>query len=734
MLFTRIYLATVFTITVLNTFGTQPGKTVFLENKWLKISVAPDLKSISSILCKSSGRDYVTQTAVPLYKLFLGNNYNSKKVITATDAKDIKYVLNDDHLQLIFCHKAKYDIEVICELKLNQSDSLAYWNIKLKNLSKDTICGIEYPIIGCINRLGNNLEDDAILYPLHEGQLYQKTDSVKNVSERYPGQLSAQLMYYFDKAGGLYYAAYDGAGYPKDLKISNVNKALVFSQFYYLPIRCEQQISLPYEVATGCFGGRWEAGASVYRSWTEKQVWTAKTIEQRDIPEWLKQPNLFINANLAAQYKSVAIAGNMIKGYHDFFDVPVVTAVFGWEKNGSWMGPDYFPPNPNEQYYEKLSKELASRGDHLYFYTSGFRWGVRKTIGNKAENKINRKYTAYNSTEAFMKNGADVAVRNYKGEMAFIQPGWADNYLLCAGSSGAQKILDSCYEKIYSLGVSGIDLDQNIGCEVEDCFAPGHEHPIGAGLWQTHSMEQFLSGIQLKNIKQGKRRFQGVEETCERYIPFLDVYHGRAYTAAVWPVIGKGAVSVPLYIYLYHPYHIGYAGWIDESFSPYNYVKYGIGRAFIFGMYPGVRVAGNTNLNATVTEELLMLKSYVQLMKLKPEIVLSGKMISMLDIQGADYLNNYVDKNKKEKTPLNWLSVQGVGWKSSKDGRIAYVVANLSGKTQRVMITSIEGKTNRFQKWSSVLGAMKKVEDIASGNAGIELSLQPWELAIIENK
>ncbi len=146
----------------------------------------------------------------------------------------------------------------------------------------------------------------------------------------------------------------------------------------------------------------------------------------------------------------------MIKEYHDYFDIPVVTAVFGWEKHGSWIGPDYFPPNPNKQFYLDLVKKLDERGDNLHFYTSGFRWGVKKPINEKGLEP--RIYTDYDGTASFMERDRNFAVTDKNGEMVLRKPRWADNYMMCTGSEGARRILDSCYNYIYDLGVAGLTL------------------------------------------------------------------------------------------------------------------------------------------------------------------------------------------------------------------------------------------------------------------------------------
>ena len=96
-------------------------------------------------------------------------------------------------------------------------------------------------------------------------------------------------------------------------------------------------------------------------------------------------------------------------------------------------------------------------------------------------------------------------------------------------------------------------------------------------------MAGFLDNLRRKARPLNPDSFLGIEEPCECYIPWIDIYHGRAFTATRWPANGPGAVSIPLYVYLYHEYQPGYAGWIDGGFSPAGNVRWGMARAFLSG-------------------------------------------------------------------------------------------------------------------------------------------------------
>jgi len=703
----------------------QKSGVVGLKNKTSEVIFSKDLKSIQSY--KKVTREYISEKSAPLYNLKFGSDYSNVLSINSYEASKAKVLRQTDRFIEIEYTHAKEQMQVTCLVRTEKNDSLLYWSIKVSKKSPDTLALISYPQIACSINLGNDTLSDAIVYPVNEGVLLTgMAEKGAAMNVRYPGKLSSQMMYNFDVNGGLLYASFDGMGYPKNLDLKNDSSSVIMSQEFVMPIHPIQDMELPYEVTTGLFGGRWEAGADVYRNWSDTQEWTRKRIDERFTADWLKKPNLFLNSSFANQSMSVDEVNEMIQRYHDFYDIPVVTAVFSWEKNGTWIGPDYFPPHPSTTFYNKLTQKLTERGDHLHFYTSGFRWGVKKPVNEKDE--IPRVYTDFDGHDYFKKHGEHLAVMESNGNLLMQKPRWADNYYMCVGHNDSHAVLENVYNKIYAMGVAGVDLDQNLGGESEDCFHPDHSHSKGGGLWQTHAMEYFLSTIAQKNLKDGNT-FQGVEETCERFAHLFDIYHGRAFTDTNWPVYGPGAVSIPLYIYLYHEYQMGYAGWIDGGFSPSNYIKYGLGRSFIFGMMPGVRVNRQTELNKEVTDELLMLKSFTELLKKYPDYLLKGRMYGEVAIKGAKDFVHY--KTMDPEVPVHWSSVQGIRWKNVKNNKQGIALANMLDQAQDIQIDVSALGANHLQITGYSNGKISKDLNIDVIDGSVKINSEPWELIMI---
>lgn len=721
-----------------------------IENEHYLIEFREDLNGLSKLIDKKTGRNYASDQAVPLYSLGFDPHYKSGDSITTLDATKRRFKKTNNRLELHFTHMGERPLQVICTINGDADSSLVYWDIKVENGSEDILSTIEYPVLPCVKLDASGDTRSGVLYPFLEGVLLTgMNEEGAFMKHEYPGQLSSQLMYHFNPEGGIYYASYDGEGYKKALSVKNENQSVILSQVYFLPIEYKKEVEVPYPVVTGFAGGRWEEGASIYRGWAKGQEWCERKFkDDEDITAWLKSPNLFVNFNYTAPaFSTVEKANQVLKNYRDFFQMPIIATGFGWEKNEIWVGPDYFPPIHGFDYYKTLSGLLKERGDHLHMFTSGFRWTIRKP---KYFPDGTEGFTDYDGTAAFLKSGTGMAVIRADGEMWLDKRAWAHNYILCPGAEAARVKQTNTFKNIFNMGVTGVDIDQNLGGEVDACFSDKHGHPLGSGIWQHEAMRDFLSTTRAEGKMISADIFMGVEEPCEIYIPYLDIFHGRSYTDTEWPVMGPGGVAVPLFIYLYHPYQIGYSGWIDPAFSPFRDERYGLGRSFIFGMYPGVRVADNYDLTTglysnaittgkfslmdkTISDEMKTLKAYTELMKAYPEFLVHGEMNGEADIEGSAGIA--LDENvKRIPLPVSWKEVQGIGWLSDQNDAIAYALTNLSGKEYNGLIIKLDGKAKgnaEFIYYDYNAGSVVKVPITNSPDGLMEFSLKPWQIGII---
>lgn len=707
-----------------------------VESRDLRMVLRADLNGVAQLIDKASGRDYAAALTSPpgLYRLSIGRKPHSAVKLSSSQASKHRHTKRDDGLELRFEHNGELPLVVTCRIAASPDRPGIGWRIHVANHSGKPLSAMEYPILACRRQLGESFQDDAIIHPTLEGVLLckpqQRLTKGRSASQHYPGKASLQFMYFFDSAGGLYVGAHDTAGHSKSAVAAGIDNGLLLNWSHGFPSEYQPTTTLTYDVVLKAGGGSWQHGADMYRDWVENNAsWAHDMLTERDVPTWLLKTNVFLNFSYHenSRYNTARSADAALKAYRDFFGLPIVACAFGWEKHGAWIGPDYFPPRGGDQYYVELSKRLGDRGDHTHVFTSGFRWGVKKPVKEIRDRSRPRVYTDWDGTSDFMKRGKPGAAINAEGKMVFQQPAWADNYILCVGSKVATNVLADCFTRIYDYGIAGIDLDQDLGAEVHECYSPEHGHPIGRGVWQHQAMRRFLAGVRADARARNPDSFIGVEEPCEAYIPWIDAVHGRAFTDTRWPATGPGAVSIPLYIYIYHEHQLNYAGWIDPGFSPFGDERYGIGRAFVFGMQLGVRVNSGVfryEPGDKPTTQMVMLRDAAKIMSHCEPYLLLGRMLHDPTVIGSPLIvpPKVRGWGSRAALPVHWPVVQATAWRGP-DGGVCYAVVNLSDSPQTVQLEASE---------NGMVGPVCLTRIDADGSRVLHNNVQPPKRAKLE--
>jgi hypothetical protein len=282
-----------------------------------------------------------------------------------------------------------------------------------------------------------------------------------------------------------------------------------------------------------------------------------------------------------------------------------------------------------------------------------------------------------------------------------------------------------------------VQLDQNVGGEAHVCYAEDHDHPPGPGRWQGESMTEFLRTVRSTARTKSPDCAVSVEEPCELFIPHLDIYHGRAFTYTDWPAHGKGAVSVPIFIYLYHPYLLGYAGWTGGGFDLEKNVELSIGRAFVFGMLIGVRsgVWMKTLEENGSDSAFQMWKNAMDLQRHLPEAHLVGDMARPPKLRGVRTTTVYVPGGHTTQPPtaVKVDNVQASTW-IIDEGEFCYAIANVGSSTASIEIEispPIPGGTEGFEITALRSGREPESLQIVSSGDWLVFELGPFEPAYL---
>ncbi|NQT54521.1 hypothetical protein HQ576_20870 [bacterium] len=712
-----------------------------LESARLKVTFRDDLAGIASVVDKATGRDYAAQPEKPigLYRIIVGGRPWKTVVLHTPDAARRRVVTHDGGLDLVYDHEGDFPLTVTCRVRAAPGKPMLRWSFRVDSATGAPVRSVEFPRIPCPTRLGADAADDAIAWPVHEGVLLchpeRHVRGPRGPADAYPGRASMQFMYFLDPAGGLYVAAHDAGGNPKVARLSRIGDRFVLAWEHVFPVAKRQVTERDYDVVWTAGDGSWQAGAALYRAWAQQQPFAAKKIGERDVAPWLTQAVVFLNygAQSKDRFATVDAAERTLAAYRQFLGVPLVACAFGWEKHGTWIGPDYFPPRPSEDFYIQLARRLAAKGDHMQVFTSGFRWGVRKPQREARDKTAPRLYTAYDGTADFERRGRAAVALGVDRKPVFNKPPWADNYTLCVGSQVARDLLGDAFRRIYGWGVAGVDLDQNLGGAAAACYSPDHGHPPGSGRWQHEAMAGFLRTVRAQAKAEHPDAFIGIEEPCEATIPWIDIVHGRAFTDTHWPVVGPGAVSIPLYIFVYHEQQLNYAGWIDGGFSPFGDVRWGMGRAFLFGMQLGVRI-NDRDVFANTQQpppELRMLRRAAQLLHKTRDWLLLGRMLADPKIAGSPVIEAGTVVRKGRRTlPIAWPVVQATAWRRA-NGDVLYAVANLSDGAQAISLEAAPHGMKSARLTRITPEGEGQINDSAALPQRLDLPLKPWELLCI---
>jgi hypothetical protein len=572
-------------------------------------------------------------------------------------------------------------MHVTVTVTIHDEASVAEMRLSVVNNEQFILTSIYFPYIWGLGPIGNNGDDDSLLYPSGDGILIHNPAShmhnLPYLGGIYPGSISVQMMCYYDKdEAGLYLATYDTEGHPKLVNFGSGSwegmNHLTASYTFLFPEYPGNDFSMEYDAIVGTFNGDWYEAASMYRDWAETTpfVSAGKVYEEKDTPSWYATTSivqLLNRDNPFIEVLSLAEIVDITREYSEYTGLDTTVLIIGWERNGAWVGPYYYPPVEGEQAFRDAMDSLVSDGNHGFTYISGSAW------------RITRKDIGYANYELFNSTGLPWVALNKTGQptydLFYASLGWHTARMDPMTDFWHTIVVENALESV-RLGVDMVQVDEFPIGALYPCYNDSHGHPVGYSKYISHAYRSILADIRSQGRMLNPAFIMSIEEPCEFYIPYIDTYVSRdnAPEALLYSGIvdsyGESVEFISLFLYVYHEYVTAFA----ESTSMDNYhasLYYNqMARSFARACASGEIVkAGGTTANqrneplfelfkrtatATVTYANDYLIKGVPL--IPPEITVPMKRI--------DWFNWYADRLG---TPIYEPAVMHSAWRADDD-------------------------------------------------------------------
>ena len=470
------------------------------------------------------------------------------------------------------------DLNLICTVRAAPNDRFSYWKVSLENHAEIDIVDIQYPFIICDYNLHGLEGTEAVVLPhgYGSGRLIQKpgeavpyanawkkklaADSWREweITSRngdcnhYPGMQFAQFMAYYNDRAGIYLACNDADANVKRFAAVHHEPGLRLGIAHVGDWPADGERTLEYEVLVGSFTGDWYAAADLYREWTSRQKWFVPLVKRRDVPDWLidspayitvrpqgmldEGPDTPIPSFLPLDDKCIPL----LESISQKVQAPLAVILMGWERAGSWVYPDSFPPVGGEASMQRFIQAIRHHGWHAGSFGNGTRWVIGHT------------WNGYDGRDYFEKfQGAESICREADGSpwQENWDVSWRPSYASCLGSENTRQLAVDFVRHLVGWGMESLQvLDQNNGSSTFPCFADNHDHPPMPGKWMADRMASFMRQLHELAAHLGEAEVifsaeSGLNETC---LPLFQETELRTFPP------GYATDTIPLYQYLFH--------------------------------------------------------------------------------------------------------------------------------------------------------------------------------------
>ena len=474
---------------------------------------------------------------------------------------------------------------------------------------------------------------------------------------------SMQLLLMHNGEGSFYYATEDRNACGKELRAVCGSKSVTFVTEVVTSEGWTDattgRFDLPWTTVVGYNPDGWQAAAlQWYRPFTFTCEWGNKSLQSRNIPQWLLDKDLWIRSKGVADTVMAAINKTI-----DFFGEGIGVHTYYWHNYPyDTHYPDYFPAKPE---FEGMISTIQKRKCHAVPYINGRLWDPAAD-----------SYTAL--------NGASASCRKADGTLyTEIYPtSKVLNTVTCPASSLWHEIIIGLADKIQNeLHTNGVYIDQIAAAAPQPCFAKIHGHAAGGGDFWYKSYKALIDSIRGNHLRKDNIVFS--EENSECYIPLFDMLltvntpHANCRIVPLFPTVYSDRVITCAYTY---------TPTADVTKGEFRYQNM---QCFLYGSQLGW-VDPTLLMRDEAKTEATFLRTLMELRKKQHDIFIEGRYIREF-VPGGD--NPQIDVPTFGKNHV----VMGSEWQS-KGGQHVWYVVNMDTQAHEVILPS--GKSLKMKPLS----------------------------------
>ena len=524
--------------------------------------------------------------------------YNTE-YITETESTYAKITIINSNLK-------GYDIHTTTSIIIYEHNPYVEMQLSIENNEEFIIETLLFPIIWGLGQIGTDSSDDTLFYPDGDGRLLHDPlshlDNLYIAGDLYPGTLSLQLLCHYDKEEtGLYFASYDMEGNPKKINYGPMEwdgtNHLATSFELFFPEQLGNDFSMNYDIIIGTFHGDWYEAARIYKQWAETTPFTSKgkIAEGKDIPEWFLNTSIIQLLNIPEPGNEVYSLDEIVQitnQYAENTGIDTTVLIIGWEKNGAWIGPNYYPPIEGNHAFQNAMNALKNNGNHGFIYNSGTVW------------RITRDDIGYADYDYFNSTGLPWAALTKEGIPLF-DPFYATLGWHCARMDPMtdfwhNQVVENALEAA-KLGVDILQIDEFPIGAIYPCYNTSHGHPVGYSKEISNAYCAILEDIRTQCRNINSDFIISIEEPCEYYIPYIDTYVSRDNApesllyGSIVETYGDAIEFIPFFSYVYHEYvtAFGEGMRIDNEYATYFYNQMARSLARMFASGEIMKVGGS---------------------------------------------------------------------------------------------------------------------------------------------